>query len=228
MKDVVQPGGIIHCVYAGEVGFKGTGHLVNFIKYLFGAKSGRHVINEHTKNNVFTEDIENDAAFLFSEDPAVLYNNFTRKYSEEFKDFSSFRNDVFYVPFLLEINGRLVSNFLDIENDEIVISLQDGDGEGIMNAMGKEYLNGIDGLFAKADDMLAKYGQEFTKYNDCLGSERMELEKLIHKSCAKEVSKDFILSISHDDQFESHPTYHMHRMYRIEEKPSFSGIQSIL
>lgn len=209
---------ILHFIYTGEVGFNDKNHLKNFVKYLFGSKaSGRHVINEHTKNNVYTENIDDDDAYAFTTDPLQNYTDFMNKHFKKFYNYSAFRNDVFYVPFLLEINGGVVSNFLKKdEHGETYISFEyDGDGEAITEGVSSIYPDGTDGFISHVEKILAKHDEKFMDYSDCRGEERMKIERMIHKKGAEYINKEIILSISHDDQFENHPIYHLHRMYHV-------------
>lgn len=230
IKSTVGQNEILEAIYDGrELGFNNVSHLHNFVRYLFGAKSGRHTINEHSKNNVYTENMQD---FLFTEKPLELSAEFINKYKKEFSNPSDYMNDEMYIPFLLNVNGKLITNFLTLhESGEPILMF--GDGDPVGEALFDRFEGGKDGFIGEVERILSLNNGKFVFYNDCLGEDRLFIEEKIQKHCAALSPKDFIISISHDDQFESHPMYHLHRMYRVAEEGdveenSFQGIPSLL
>ena len=200
---------ILEVLYGGEMGFNSTSHLHNFVKYLFGARSGRHTINEHTKNNVYSENMED---FKFTEDPLGLSEAFISKYRKEFSSPTNYKNDELYMPFLLNVKGNLITNFLIVNDDgDIEFTFDEDFGQYIF----EKFKGGEKGFLKKVEEILSAHNERFIEYHDCLGEDRMFIEKKLQKIAAELVPKDFILSIVHDDQFEDHPMHHIHRMYKV-------------
>lgn len=208
---------ILISLNSGHLGFNSTFHFKNFAKYLFGGKSGRHIINESTIENKFTFDPSVNNFKIFSvSSPYKQYDAFVKKFKDEIIDYKNYRNDVVYTPFLLSINGVAVSNFLVKQDsgDAGIALYADADAqyEGLSNTYGGE-----ESFILKIESFLKKFDDKFTEYKDFKGEERKDIERLLQEKAYMDYPRDNILfSISHGDQFEHHPDYHLHRIFRLE------------
>jgi len=195
-------------IHTGTVGFNDGKHMTNFIRYLFGAKTGRHVVNENTRFNVASENMKD---FYYTEDPFEGYHRFLRSIDKT--KYKEYANDVFYVPFVAkDRDGIVVSNFLKKrENGDLEVTLQvDGEYvfETLVTAAGGE--NKLENIFKKILEGI----ETVTPYTSITGKARMEHEKFIHTEIERLYPTSPILSISHADQHDTHPDYHIHRLYR--------------
>jgi len=208
---------VLNTTCSGTSTFNNEDHFKNFSRYLFGSKSGRHTINNRTEYNMFAYDPTHKEMEIFKTDnPAEQHKGFVKKFANEIKDFSKYVNDIVYIPFLISINGVAVSNFLHKnKNGETAMSFET-DGEKVFGDLSKKY-GGEAKLVEKIESYLKNFGDTFTEYEDFIGEDRAEVERFLHYTCYDNHKIDNILiSLSHVDQFEDHPDYHIHRVFGIE------------
>jgi len=208
-------------IYAGAMGFNDKNHVFNFVRYLFGAKSGRHKINFLTKNNVFSEDGEH---YDFTKRPFDLYNTFTFKHAAHLKDYKNIENDVFYTPFIFIVKKTIISNFLELgeDNDLVNIVLDDAAIDHMVRGLGLGDESDLESLI---NELIVEC-DTIVPYRKCEGKLRLDIEEYIHRSCNEVMPRDTLITISHDDQIEDHPFYHLHRLYK-KPKPE-DNITSLL
>jgi len=201
-------------IYAGIKDFKNNKHLHNFIKYLFGSPTSlRHKPNEFTKNNVFVENYPIGTEFKFTINPMSDYNKFKNKFWKSLH-YNTLINDVHYVFFVLELNGKLISNFVDNkQNNEPVINTT----KELYSVLLQRYFCDDENLFNKyLENIYKKYNNQIVNYEDVTRDERMFIEKKIHDKIYRDRPCKTLISICHTDQIEEHPMYHIHRL--IEER----------
>ena len=205
-----------HFSNTGSTNFEHTNHLKAFLRYLFGAKSGRHIVNELTKHNVCTRDVQDKSAFFFTDNPNGEYYKTIRLMGEEFENYTLYSNDVIYAPFLVVFDGVVISNFLENGKTEPVLQIDSGDAEIVFSEIAQKYAGGMQEFFDRVEAVLEKYDNRLIPYRELRRPKRMIIERTIHRQAELRYPKNPIISISHNDQIKDHPMYHLHRFYRID------------
>ena len=118
-------------------------------------------------------------------------------------------NDLTYVAFMIEKDGKLITNLLTHGGDENTLHLTTD--EDSINAIVEIYYGGdIDGFYEAVEARYKKY-DDFIEYRDASEEDREKIELMLHKMIIDQSEeKDAMLSISHNDQ---ESLYHIHRIY---------------
>lgn len=198
--------GRIFLITAGNSqSFTNRGHLHNFLKYLYSCTT-KHPQTDLTQFNFFEH--KDESGFVIEASKA--YNSFKKKYWNDIQDHSIFTMDLYYVYFLLEINGKLVSNMFNargnLELDEVA--------KEILLA---RYFKNDENAFKQSLKKVISDARNLknTFLHNATLDDRKEIEQCVKSSINSEIKlKDFdvFLTISHHDQEES--LYHVHRLLK--------------
>lgn len=197
--------------------FKNKGHLKNFVKYLFSC-SEAHKENENTQYNFYVKkDIKtkklNRIGFITN--PKQQCEEFLDIFDNEIEDETKLMNDLFYVALIVINENEIITNMIEFESEEIVMSLP----SNIINFIAEDYFNGNEEVLEKEINKVLSYGMDkkfpIKIIKDLSIQRRKEIEMLVHSKLINENPNDNVLiEISHHDQ-EDHSIYHIHRLKRI-------------
>mgnify|MGYP003587989409 FL=1 len=203
----------------GTSSFSDLKHLNNFINYLF-SKSNLHKQNKTTKYNFYKRKVDNKFKTGFIENNEHSYSKFLNDLKLD--SHTNFHNDLFYIYFIIVIDGYLITNLLNIENELISLNIT----EDLFSMISNNYFNGENDKFLnKINDIIAYTNTNslqiinyisLIKNND-IGNINLikPIEMKIHKILQeKYFNENVIFQISHNDQYDK--PYHIHRL--IHEK----------
>ena len=91
---------------------------MKYINYLF-SKSNLHKQNKTTKYNFYKRKVDNKFKTGFIENNEHSYSKFLNDLKLD--SHTNFHNDLFYIYFIIVIDGYLITNLLNIENELIKI-----------------------------------------------------------------------------------------------------------
>ena len=193
----------IFILNAGELNFKDYFHFENHLKYLFSESKGHPTIKKTELNRFFI-----NGNF---DNPNKIVNTSIGDFRKFFKSntlkIESLVMDLDYVLFIATIGNQVISNFLLLQNDSPVVSLD----EETMNAFLKTYFNGEEqNLLNFIDEKLTDESiiLEFEDFNE--ETIRDKIIKEIHLKA--NVNKNSVLSVSHEDQ---ESLFHVHKIVKI-------------
>jgi len=196
---------LLFSIYEGNQNFSNKGHLDNFYKYLF-SNSKNHSKNEMTKFNFYCCDNENK----------FITNNLSdlkttkKKIENKLSNYEKIYNDLQYVFFMVEIDGVLVSNMIDTENESIYLTV----GNETLEELSLMFFNGeINEVLDEIKNTISKH-TKFLSFRKCSQEQRNYIEIYIHEYLSKYNLKDedeILISVSHNDQ---NSPYHLHRIVK--------------
>lgn len=185
--------------------FADHSHAKNFIRYMY-SMSGAHRKNILTKSNWICEFEDGQLCRpRFNDNPNGYLNEFLRKRFPEANAEKTLCDDGCYIMFVLRFpNGRIVTNMLDADDDGLVIS--------------HPYIGQLEGYYSIDKDVmeLAPHLGQKPKFEK-IGAEESDetmfnAERCLHLLANKYLGGRSLLSVSHLDQPEHNPEYHIHRL----------------
>lgn len=199
----------------GQSEFSDLKHLNNFIDYLF-SKSKLHKQNETTKYNFYKRKVEDKFKTGFIENNEKIYDKF--RHTCNLESFNKFKNDLFYIYFMIIVDNNLITNLMLLDNNSISLNITDEAFTIIVN----DYFNGEEHkLFNKINEFINYINTNSFKiinYYDLIKEHNLDniylikiIETEIHKKLQeKYYDKNVIFQISHNDQYDK--PYHIHRL----------------
>lgn len=190
----------IFTINAGNQNFSDSNHLKNFVRYLFSNSRG-HQPGEYTKFNFFN----------YGDTEGFVDNN-----NDDMRDFNKFlkssnvpfdklKNDLYYIPFLIEHKGKVITNLFEIKKDELDWKI----GSDVIDIIIANYFSGNESDFEEKLNKVLSECEKCYYYYELSVKNRTFIEKLIQEDINKDINP--ILSISHHDQ----DMFHLHRIYHI-------------
>lgn len=188
--------------------FDNPGFLHNFVKYLFSC-SKNHQPNDLTKHNFYVQlDPERKIKTgHFVTKSEHQYNEFKNKFWDDLLP-ESLENDITHVAFMVEIEGRVVSNmFQQVRANDLQMVLPSGTFDLLVD----DYFDGsAEDFFEATGDILNQEGREFVEWKDASKKDRLAIEIKIHKMLSiRDKPRKSLIAVSHHDQEDM---YHIHRI----------------
>lgn len=175
--------------------FSNRSHFDNFVKYLF-SQSAKHSENEHTNKNTYRKN--NSPHLIYVDNATESYHNITSKIKKKF-DCNLYTNSIIYFYFILEVNGKLISNFLEVDNNVVT-------GVSIDEETICEHYKTQNDFFTEIENIVSKHN-EVIHFLDSKLEDRKIIDEKLHNMASQQQEGEVILAVSHNDQ---ESPYHIH------------------
>jgi len=208
---------MIFAIGAGSQKFSSYGHVNNFIKYLFSC-SGKHRETEDTKKNFYLTNLPKIDGYHFVESSDGALSLFKKENGENLVKFSELNNDLFYMFFLIEFEGKIYTNLYEYNKEQDIYD--PAMSEDIANKLSTGYFNGDTEAMLRLFGSMIETEKDLVLFDAAKRRERIIIESKVHAKIHKMGGVDEVmLAISHNDQQGS--AYHIHRIYKDPEPDIF-------
>lgn len=192
-----SPGDLILSVHMPPSGFTDAGHLQNFLGYM-ASRSSRHGGGPRTAWNM----VEIGANRGFNTDRTAMRAELIARFGE--CDPAITVNDIVYLGFLVEVEGRLWSNLCATIDDvtEILAVREDA-------SLAKEIFGIAEDIFQDHVSAMTSGGSPVHAWEDCDAKTRVLIENRLRDELNARYPADVLVSVSHNDQEQ---IMHVHRL----------------
>lgn len=190
--------------------FNDHGHSIGFVKYLF-SQSGKHQPNKETfKNAICHFKDDKIERIVLNDNPRGWMHQFLRTAHPKTDGDELLCDDGCYIAFIMQFpSGVVVSNYIEQTGQ--------GDDRSIEIDVGKmDFMEDFDVMgetqaFIHAAKTLPDI-QDFETIQDL--DLLLRVERFLHQAVNRHMGLGALITVSHRDQPDHNPHYHIHRLIR--------------